>query len=624
MSTNKHIDVVCIGIMIVALVITTVFMNGAKLGIQAIVDEDAEGANISGFFTENDQKYDWDQSDATKVTLDGEKGTVKGNGAYVQNGNLYITSAGKYVVSGELDAGSIIVDSDKNAKIWIALNDVSINCADSACFVVEQAEKVFLTLNENTSNSMNSGSEFSTESTDAGIDAAVFARDDLTINGLGTLSIAGDYNHGIVAKDDLVITGGNISIKSKQDAINVNEHFKMEKASVTIDAGDDGIHSDTDLVICSGTIMINTCYEGIEAQIIDIYDGDITIYPTDDGINANGTSSGFGGFFRGGFGNKKTDKNNKEKTTSSGNEVETTSTDNSDNMNSPSGMEEGMTPPDMGEGMTPPDMGEGKAPSSDTVGVMTNPDGVEVKLVSNVKEESTSSFYDDGITPHDNGGRKAPTSDMGEGMTLPDMENGNFPQRGRGNRQDMNNQPATESEEEPADEEEESVFPTVTIYGGNITIINSNGRDADGIDSNGNIYIKGGTVNINLVGSGSNNALDYGSESGGICEISGGVVIATGGSSMLESMADSSSQPSVTYTLDSATNGECNVTILSEDGAELINQKVACGFSAITFSCPEMKVGDTVTVDIDGTKKEITIESVVTTIGSGTSMWQRR
>ena len=88
--------------------------------------------------------------------------------------------------------------------------------------------------------------------------------------------------------DSLVITGGNITITAPQDGIHVNDSFRFAGAGLTIDAGDDGIHSDNELYVESGTILLASCYEGLEALTIDIAGGDITVYPTDDGFNANG------------------------------------------------------------------------------------------------------------------------------------------------------------------------------------------------------------------------------------------------------------------------------------------------------------------------------------------------
>ena len=43
---------------------------------------------------------------------------------------------------------------------------------------------------------------------DNNIDAVIFAKSDLTLNGAGTLNINATAGHGVVSKDDLVLTCG--------------------------------------------------------------------------------------------------------------------------------------------------------------------------------------------------------------------------------------------------------------------------------------------------------------------------------------------------------------------------------------------------------------------------------
>lgn len=112
-------------------------------------------------------------------------------------------------------------------------------------------------------------------------------------------------------------------------------------------------------------------------------------------------------------------------------------------------------------------------------------------------------------------------------------------------------------------------LPGVTINGGTVTLLNPSGRDADGIDSNGNIDINGGLVYISLVGDGSNCALDYGSENGGVCRINGGTVVACGGSTMLETMSETSAQPSLLYAGATQAAGT-EVALQAADGKTLL------------------------------------------------------
>ena len=169
-------------------------------------------------------------------------------------------------------------------------------------------------------------------------------------------------------------------------------------------------------------------------------------------------------------------------------------------------------------------------------------------------------------------------------------------------------------------DESEDEETYVNISGGTLTIINDTGNDADGIDSNGDIYISGGTVLISLTNSGSNNAIDYGSESGGECIITGGTIIAAGSSAMAESFSSSSTQASIMYTYSTGADSNTLVTVADSDGNTILSWEVPNSFSLISLSCPEMTVGSTYTLTIGDTEDSITLEDVNTsTSDSGSS-----
>ena len=292
MSTSKHIDIICIIVLLCTLLLTAAFMNGAVLGLEPITDADAG----DGYFTANDLAGDWDIAGATRITLSGDGGSVRGNGAYVHDGDVHIVYAGRYVLSGALTNGSVIVDADGDDKIWIALDGVSLHCEDSAAICVEQAGKVFLTLVEGTENTVSGGAAYSEDAVSKKIDGVIYSRDDLTINGSGALTVTAPYKHGIVCNDDLVIAGGKLDITAAKDGVHANDSARFTDAELTIRAGDDGITVSNDdetayVYIASGKISIPACYEGIEAIRVTVAGGEIDIRPTDDGINANGRGS---------------------------------------------------------------------------------------------------------------------------------------------------------------------------------------------------------------------------------------------------------------------------------------------------------------------------------------------
>lgn len=418
-------------------------MNGEAFGLVPVVDGDAGG----GQFTANDRNANWDRAGATHITLAGDSGSVKGSGAYVNDGSVHILYAGTYILSGELTNGSIIIEANSSDKIWILLDNVSLHCDDSAALLVEQADKVFLTLADGTENSISSGAEYRPESVSAKIDGAIYSRDDLTINGNGSLSVTAEYRHAIVCNDDLAIAGGTIEITAAQDGIHVNDSARFAEAAISINAGDDGITVSNDagtgyVYVESGSVSIPSCYEGIEAVDITVAGGTLDIRPTDDGINANGQGSS----------------------------------------------------------------------------------------------------------------------------------------------------------------------PVIRITGGGITIINETGRDADGLDSNGSIYISGGKLFICVNGSGASAAIDYGRENGGICTISGGIVVAAGSSTMAEGFDSSSEQCFIMHTTSNASAGT-TVTLKNAAGSVLLSEVIPCSFSSIVISTPELQMGETCMISVGSTENEIVVDN---------------
>jgi len=503
-------------------------MNGEKLGLKVITDEDAETYSGSTYFTKNDKDGDWEENEyTTHISLDGSDGTIDGNGAYFLNGNLVISQAGWYVISGSLEDGKIVVDASDSSKVWIKLNSVTINCSDDACLRVNQADKVFLTLADGTENSFTSGSSYSEEALSDNTGGTIFSHDDLTINGSGSLTVTAEYKHGIDVNDSLVITGGNIKVTAPQDGIHVNDSFRLMDAMLTLDVGDDGVHSDDELYIESGTVLISSSYEGFEAVTVDIVGGDITIYSTDDGINANGGST----------------------------------------MMEPGNMSGGPPP-------LPPNHG------------------------GNNMGENSPNINDS-------------TNNMSSRPPLPPNHEGNNRGDNSSSTNDVTNNTSSQTEDKET---------YIRIGGGNLTIINENGRDADGLDSNGSIYIDGGNIRISLPGEGTNNAIDYGSESGGECIVTGGTVLAFGGSGMVEEFSANSTQCAVLYNLDSSVAGGTIFRVLDKNGDEIMSYEPVNNYTSVGFSSPELTVGKTYSIMYGNHTDELTPESLAVSVGTSGGM----
>ena len=663
MSTHKYFDRICVVVIVFALVVTFLFMNGEVLGIEKNIDEDSEAHSDQQYFTSGDMNPEYDISDANVITLSGDSAQVTGNGAYAYDGGVVISSTGVYVISGTLDDGSITVDADDAAKVWLYFNDVNITCQDNAALIIENADKVFLTLAEGQDNVLAGGSEYTTSATEAGIDGVIYARDDLTINGAGSLTITGGPAHGIVANDDMVITGGTITVTSVKDAIHVNDSLRMTGANVTLDAGDDAIQVDNEggyiyidsgefniaaadegiaaegditidggefsiavgtgqgshgiksgdtVTVNDGKIDITSCCEGIQASYIDITGGETTINSVDDGINASSGDGGFGmGFGMGGPGMGGTGgQGMRQRGSYDASDTETTDPGEALEGEKPEfgEMPEGEMPEsgEMPEGEKPEfgEMPEGEMPESGEM-----PEGEMPEFGEMPEGEQPHS---DNTSDEDMSGMKNDTE-----MGHPDMgETGGEMQDGSGSA-DAQNGSDIQNEDNSAAE-----TPWIHISGGTLTIVNNIGRDADGIDSNGDIIISGGTIRVSLNGSGGNNAIDCATENGGVCEISGGNIIACGSSQMAESFGSTSTQCSVIYNLQTGAEAGTTLTLRDSDGNVLMSYEVPYAFTSVNLSCPEMKLGETYTIAVGETEETVTLEATTTTLGeAGTSMF---
>ncbi len=600
MSTHRHIDAICVAVLIVTLLITVLFMNGEALGIRVIVDEDAEEHSGESWFTTNDLDGAWDTEGATQISLNGSSATVSGGGAYVLNGDVIISSAGRYVLSGGLEDGSVIIDTDKSAKVWILLNGVELSCSDAPCLDVEQAEKVFLTLAAGTENSMVT-TGFSAEAVENGEDGTVFARDDLTVNGSGSLVVSSPQAHGIVGNDDLKIAGGSLTVEAALDTLHANDSLHLANADLVLTAGDDGLAvtgEESTFYLESGELTVTAADKGVNAGGSLLFaGGTLTVDAGDDGIAAAGDITIENG--------------------------EITITAGDDGIHSDLSV----------------------AVSGGTLLMPSCYEGIEAKTIDISGGEITLYPQDDGINANggsssfgmggmpgmsgQNGGQMQDPPEMPEGWEPQDFEEGSMPEPPEmPEGMDFGGRPGAAPAGEPMDASafsenssgsqagSDSTDETwIHISGGSVTVINDSARDADGLDSNGDIIISGGNVRVSLVNSGSNSALDYGSESGGVMTISGGTVVACGSYSMAEGFDSSSTQCAILYNIKRGIAAGKTVSLEDSEGNVIISYEVPCSFSSLIISCPEMKQGETYTVVIGDTAEEITLEEVSASYG---------
>lgn len=273
--------------------------------------------DLKGEYSDKALDSSYHEKDVTIITLNGKTAQLDGSGAKVRGSSVYITKKGTYILRGTLDDGQIIVDIKESENVQLVLDNADISCSFGSAIQVINVKNLYLTLADESVNSVSDGKSYKEDTSGDNPNAAIFSQEDLVINGSGTLNVTGNYRDGITSKDDLTIAEGNIYVRAVDDALvgkdsvtlknpvldlscggdgikssNKKDTKKgfivIDSGKISINAGDDGIHSETVLVVNDGKIGIKESKEGLESLNIVINNGDISIAASDDGINISG------------------------------------------------------------------------------------------------------------------------------------------------------------------------------------------------------------------------------------------------------------------------------------------------------------------------------------------------
>lgn len=544
-----------------------------------------------------------------EILVDGEALTenTSANGiAFSQEEHIVtFTEEGVYLLSGTLSDGQIIVDTEDTAKVQLVLDNVDIHCENQAAIWIKSADKVFLTLADGSENVVSDGGQMVAEGTDASsdehadADGAIFSKADLTIQGSGSLTISGNYKHGIVSKDDLVITGGNLNVtavenclagkdavkiadgtiilEADQHAIKAKNEDDTQQGNIYLEGGtitaaaaedginatgsivitggeleltvqDDGIHSDKDLVIYNGTVSIPQSYEGLEGHRITIFGGTLDVTASDDGMNASGgtESQGEEAFMKQ-F--RQEDRGNMQ-------------------------LPEGEEMPENGEMPQLPEDAE----ISENGEMPQPPEGEEMAENGEMPQQPD----DMEITENGEATEAAADNELQQTSEMNEM-----PMRRGGMRGEMQDgmrqwQEGKGMGHGGMDSDSEAYL---RICGGNIKV-DANG---DGLDSNGYFYMEGGTVLVAGPTSGADSALDYGLTA----EATGGTVVAAGSSAMAQGFSQDSAQGNFLYNFSESIPAESIVSLKTSGGDEIVAWRCQKEFQSVVITSPELETGNT-------------------------------
>lgn len=547
-------------------------------------------------FTDRDKKAEYDASKAVTIQLNGTSATASSNSVQINGSTVIIKEEATYVISGSLD-GMLVVDASDTAKLQLVLNGVDITSEASAALYILEADKVFVTLADNTTNALANGGSF-TAIDDNNIDGALFSKQDLTLNGSGSLTVTSPAGHGIVCKDDLVVTSGTYVVNSASHGIDANDSVRVADANITIDAGKDAIHCENSddatkgfIYISGGTIKAEAEGDGIAASAyMQIESGTIDLLVG--GGSENGSkahSDQFGGFMGGGHGGGRPGQpgsNNSQST-----EVEDTSTSMKGLKSANMLISGGNITINSADDAIHSDVS--LAINGGTFIIASGDDAIhaEETLTVTAGKIDISESYEGLEALHidvQGGDIKLVASDDGlnaaGGTDQSGTEGGRDGMFGGGPGGMGGGRPGGGGFGGMSGNSNGSI----KVSGGNL-YINSSG---DGMDANGTLEISGGYTVVVGPTQGDTATLDY--DKSGI--ITGGTFIGTGAAGMAQSFSDSD-QGVIALQVGNQSAGT-QIILKDKDGNTVLTHTPELNFAVVILSSPELVKGETYTITV--------------------------
>jgi len=543
---------------------------GEEAGAADLPQQNSEitSSPISVEYDRDDLDSSASSADIAYIELDGDSITFEGSGATVNGNIITITSAGMYSISGTLNDGQVIVDTQDAETVVLVLNGADIASSTSAPIYVSNAEKTVITLADGTENYVTDGVSYIFEGAEDEPNATVFSKDDLTINGNGSLTVNANYNNGIASKDDLKIAGGNITITAVNDGIKGRDSIAVRDGTITINAGGDGMQANNDkdakkgyVAIEGGTLSITSGLDGIQAETsLLVSGGEITITTGGGSIESSSSWGGFGGRGMGGNPNK-TDESAKglkagvDLAIADG-VIQISSLDDAIHSNDSITINGGDILLASGDDGIHADTA--LTINGGEVNITQSYEGLESVVITINNGTIYLVASDDGINASSGSG------DAGGGQPMPGQALGGF----------------------------EAGDNYLYINGGYLAI-DANG---DGIDANGPIDMTGGVVLVNGPTANNNGHLDY----RGAFNITGGFLVAAGSSGMAQAPSTTSTQYSVMHNFASVQAAGTMVHIETEAGEGILTFVPTKEYQSVLLSSAELENGATYTVYAGG------------------------
>ena len=516
-------------------------------------------------FTDRELEGTWSAKSSVSIKGEGATLSISGRGAKHSGNTLTISAEGVYVLSGEFTDITIVIAAEKKDKVQLVLNGATLISSTSPVIYADNADKVFLTIAEGTENLIADGPANSPLN-DASLDAAIFSRADLCINGSGALTVKGQNKHAIVSKDDLVIVDTTLTVEAVSTALDGKDCLMMNGVTAVLNAGSNGVRSDNAedegrgyVYIKDSTLTITAGSDGVQAETLLRADNAVMTIITGGGSSQAPTSSGNdweswgrrSGSTSADTGSWKALKA-KQAIEINGGAYTIDSMDDCIHSNGNLTISSGAFTLTSGDDGIHAD--NELLISGGELAITKSYEGLEASKLTISGGVIDITASDDGLNAAGGADGSASADRWGRGM----FSNG---------------------------------VGEIIISGGYIHI-NASG---DGIDSNNTILVSGGVTLVSGSQSSMNAAFDYDGEA----TVTGGVLIAVGGSGMAQSFTAAENQGCMLFGLSGGPAGR-NLAIVDAEGRIVASYTPVNSYSAVVVTAPGIQVGSTYSVVMDG------------------------
>ncbi len=210
-----------------------------------------------------------------------------------------ITKAGTYILEGEY-THTVTIDADKEADVILILNGATVTSEDGPAISAVKCNSLIISVAAGTTNTLTDAKEYA-DTSDSAPTGALYSKNDLTIEGEGTLTVNGNAKHGIVSKDNLYINGAIIEVTAVKDGLHAGDSLEINGGTINIKDSNEGMEAES-ITVNNGIVVVNAKDDGINATsdeitpVITFNGGTVTVNSAGDGVDSNGNIVLNGGF----------------------------------------------------------------------------------------------------------------------------------------------------------------------------------------------------------------------------------------------------------------------------------------------------------------------------------------